>query len=169
MGLRWSRKERCGEIVYKNGITHWWCECNACMVVMDEQNNLHWFAIGVDHLRNLFGLSKDWKENHFCGDSEIVRLTINRHYCSGWAKLIPVFVKAFPGIEIVTYEDETPERKHTLRFGFGEGDETEFDIVDGTAERMIDEAMSLLDTFFKENNIDGDGREIVYVEEVYDK
>ena len=77
-------------------------EGNAFMIVIHErgdQYDLRWFFCDEEHAKRMLGLAKGY-ESIFEPD-EIKRLTIYRDNCRQWEKIVKLFAKAFPNIEIV--------------------------------------------------------------------
>ena len=118
MALHWDFKERSGKVTmsnYGNPVTLNWYEGNAIMIVLnewkedngEEMYSMAWFFVGEDHAKNCLGLSKG-TSNMFGADG-ITKLTIYREHCRGWEKLVKMFAKAFPDIEIVILAKEQEE------------------------------------------------------------
>lgn len=120
MALRWDFKEKSGKVTmknYGNPVTLNWYEGNATMIVLnewkedngEEMYSMAWFFASDDHAKNCLGLAKG--ESNMFGADGITKLTIYREHCRGWDKLVKMFAKAFPDIEIEILAKEQEEEK----------------------------------------------------------
>lgn len=109
MALTWEWKKLSGTITennYGKDVTFNFYEGNALMIVMNEYKNeegkemysLHWFFCDEAHAKNCLGLVKG-KDNMF-EPGQVKSLTIYRDNCRQWEKIVKLFTKAFPEIEI---------------------------------------------------------------------
>ena len=110
MALNWEWSRLSGKITennYGKDITFNFYEGNALMIVLHEYKDedgtgmydLRWFFCDEEHAKRMLGLAKGY-ESIFEPD-EIKRLTIYRDSCRQWEKIVKLFAKAFPNIEIV--------------------------------------------------------------------
>ena len=110
MALRWDFREKSGTVTMKNygkPVTLNWYEGNAMMIVLnewkeedgEERYSLSWFFCDEAHAKNCLGMSKG-HENMFDESNTITKLTVYREHCRGWDKVVKLFAKAFPNIEI---------------------------------------------------------------------
>ena len=110
MALQWDFREQSGTVTMSNygkPVTLNWYEGNAMMIVLnewkedngEEKYSLSWFFCDEYHAKNCLGLSKG-HENMFDDSNTITKLTVYRDHCRGWDKVVKLFAKAFPDIEI---------------------------------------------------------------------
>ena len=110
MALTWEWSKVAGTITennYGKYVTFNFYEGNALMIVMYEYKddegkdmyNLHWFFCDEAHAKNCLGLAKG-KENMF-EPGQVKNITIYRDNCLQWEKIVKLFTKAFPEIEII--------------------------------------------------------------------
>lgn len=110
MALVWDWKKLSGTITennYGKDVTFNFYEGNAMMIVLNEYKdengtdmyNLHWFFCDEAHAKNCLGLAKG-KDNMF-EPGQVKRLVIYRENCRQWEKIVWLFAKAFPDVEIV--------------------------------------------------------------------
>lgn len=122
MALHWDFKEKAGTVTLKqNGkdITLNWYEGNATMIVLNEWTedngeemwSMAWFFASDDHAKNCLGLARG--ETNMFGKDAITSLTVYRDHCRGWEKLVKMFAKAFPDIEIRVLAKEPQEAQKT--------------------------------------------------------
>lgn len=82
-------------------------EGNAMMIVLHEYVNeeskevyeLRWFFCDEEHAKRMLGLAKGY-ESGFEPD-EVTKLTLYRDNCRQWEKIVKLFAKAFPNVEII--------------------------------------------------------------------
>ena len=110
MALTWQWNKLSGTITennYGKDVTFNFYEGNALMIVLHEYTNgegedvydLHWFFCDEAHAKNCLGLAKG-KDNMFEPD-QVKRLEIYRENCPQWEKIVKLFTKAFPNVEII--------------------------------------------------------------------
>ena len=110
MALTWEWSELSGTITennYGKDVTFNFYEGNAMMIVLNEfkdedgtdRYNLHWFFCDEAHAKNCLGLAKG-KESMF-EPGQVKKLVIYRDNCHQWEKIVKVFTKAFPDVEII--------------------------------------------------------------------
>lgn len=109
MALTWDWKKLSGTITennYGKDVTFNFYEGNAMMIVLyeytgedgKEKYNLHWFFCDEAHAKLLLGLNKGAESMFEPGQAK--NLTIYRDNCRQWEKIVSLFAKAFPEIEI---------------------------------------------------------------------
>ena len=105
LNWKWSRKSgTITEIIGGAEQTYSWYEGNALMIVLDEftdehgteRYSLHWFLCDEVHAKRCFGLVKGYEGMSL----KPTKLTIYRENCWQWEKIVKLFAKAFPDIEI---------------------------------------------------------------------
>lgn len=108
MSLNWEWNRKCGTVTQTIGrkdYTFDWYEGNALMIAIceftengTEKYQLQWFFCDEGHAKNCLGLSK----GHECifDDGMVKSLTIYRENSRHWEKIVKLFAKAFPDIEI---------------------------------------------------------------------
>lgn len=110
MALTWEWSKLSGTITENNcgkDVTFNFYEGNAMMIVLHEYKDedgmdlydLRWFFCDEEHAKQMLGLAKGYKS--IFEPDEIKRLTIYRDNCRQWEKIVKLFAKAFPNIEIV--------------------------------------------------------------------
>ena len=114
MALQWDFRERSGTLTMTQNGTEFdinFYEGNAMMIALYEfeedgqsKYNLQWFFLDETHAKRCLGLVKG-TENMF-GDEPITQMTIYRDHCRNWSKIINLFVKAFPHIQITLLESK---------------------------------------------------------------
>lgn len=112
MALRWDFNQVSGTITY-GGKTFRWFEGNARMIILNEfqengkeMYNLEGFSFDDDHLKNILGITKGHTNVYVDFGTPVTQLTVYRKYTTNWDKLIKIFVKAFPEIEITLKDEE---------------------------------------------------------------
>ena len=109
MALTWEWNKVSGTITennYGKDVTFNFYEGNAMMIVLQEYTDdegtdrydLHWFFCDETHAKNCLGLAKG-QENMF-EPGQVKCLVIYRDNCRQWEKIVKLFTKAFPNIEI---------------------------------------------------------------------
>lgn len=120
MALTWEWNKLSGtitEINYGKEHTFNFYEGNALMIVLNEYEdengenmyNLHWFFCDEAHAKNCLGLAKG-HENMF-EENSIKNITVYRDNCRQWEKIVKLFTKAFPNIEITLLPTKKVEEK----------------------------------------------------------
>lgn len=112
MALTWEWKEKSGTITMNGATRNWW-EGNAMMIILSEfvgddgkdKYCLDWYICDESHAKNMFGMSKNYKENVFA-ETPVEKLVIYRKHCRQWEKIVKIFTKAFPKIVIELREEE---------------------------------------------------------------
>ena len=120
MALTWEWNKLSGtitEINYGKEHTFNFYEGNALMIVLNEYEdengenmyNLHWFFCDEAHAKNCLALAKG-HENMF-EENSIKNITVYRDNCRQWEKIVKLFTKAFPNIEITLLPTKKVEEK----------------------------------------------------------
>lgn len=126
MALTWDWKKVSGtitETIRGMDVTFNFYEGNALMIVLHEYKdddgtdmyNLHWFFSDETHCRRCLGLEKGCDSMFEPG--EVKRLVIYRENCRQWEKIVWLFAKAFPDMEIViraTKEEEDGKTRYYI-------------------------------------------------------
>ena len=110
MALIWDWKKVSGTItenIRGMDVTFNFYEGNALMIVLHEYEdengtdmyNLHWFFCDETHGKRCLGLAKGC--DSMFGPGQVKRLVIYRENCRQWEKIVRLFAKAFPDMEIV--------------------------------------------------------------------
>lgn len=106
MALQWNFDQVSGTITY-GGKTFRWFQGNARMIILNEfqengkeMYNLDGFAFDDEHLKNMLGITKGHTNIYIDFGTPVTQLTVYRKYVTDWEKLIKIFIKAFPEIEI---------------------------------------------------------------------
>ena len=93
MALHWEWKDKMGEVIYEDGHKDNLYKGNAYMIAVYESGNeyqLTWFASGKDHMRNMLGLTKDYKGENVVEHWGIRAIRLNTRY-----KDVPTIVSDF--------------------------------------------------------------------------
>lgn len=118
MALHWDFKEKAGTVTLNQrgkDITLNWYEGNATMIVLNEWTedngeemwSMAWFFASDDHAKRCLGLVKG--ETNMFESNPITNLTVYMNHCREWVKLVKMFAKAFPDIEIRVLTKEPQE------------------------------------------------------------
>ena len=85
MALHWDWNDKMGEAIYADGHKSPIYQGNAQMIAVWEFEDgtyiMNWFTVSKDHLKNMLGLTKDFKDNSFA-KYEITGFRFNTRYKS---------------------------------------------------------------------------------------
>ena len=88
-------------------------EGNAFLIAVDEWEdgdrkmyNLAWFFNSEDHAKMCLGIAKKPGAHNIFEGAQFKQLTLYRSNCRKWKKIVDMFTKAFPEIEIVIRKGE---------------------------------------------------------------
>lgn len=109
MAIRWNWKDKIGEVIYKDGTKHSLYQGNALLIALSEHKNgtytLAWFFADENHMKNMLGLTKDYKDNSM---TDCKRIRLDVRYKST-PKIVSTFARAKMEIEIELYVGEEPQ------------------------------------------------------------
>lgn len=111
MALIWQWNDQMGTAKHVEGYTLNLYRGNAFVIALyeweeekgDKFYNLHWFAAGEDHMKNMLGLNKGYTNCFKDFGIEEIRLDVNYKET---AKLVQMFAKAKLEIKIELYKGE---------------------------------------------------------------
>lgn len=105
MSLNWYWDKKMGTCTYNSGLKCNLYRGNAFVIAIHERDDntysLAWFAADEAHMKNMLGLTKDYKDN-IVQDWGIVEFELNTEY-KETAKLVTLLAKAKMKVEIKLY------------------------------------------------------------------